>query len=94
MDARLRELALLLPDLREKLPVMQVKALALMAADTQALAEKLLALRKIFPSANISRVSPALIVIAVLTASLLVRDQFSLRQVLCDRWSSDSRKLF
>ena len=66
MDARLRELALLLPDVQEKLPVMQVKALAHMAADTQALADKLLALRKIFPSADISRVTPALIPIAVL----------------------------
>ena len=57
MDARLTELALLLPDLPEKMPVMQVRAIALMAADTKALAEKLLALRKIFPSANISKVS-------------------------------------
>ncbi len=55
MDARLRELVLLLPDLAQKLPVMQVKAVALMAADTQALATKLLALRRIFPSASVSQ---------------------------------------
>ena len=56
MDARLRELVLLLPDLAQKLPVMQVKAVALMAADTQALATKLLALRRIFPSASVTQV--------------------------------------
>ena len=56
MDMRLRELVLLLPDLAQKLAVMQVKAVALMAADTQALATKLLGLRKIFPSASVSQV--------------------------------------
>ena len=56
MDARLRELVLLLPDLAQKMPVMQVKAVALMAADTQALATKLLALRRIFPTASVSQV--------------------------------------
>ena len=61
MDARLRELVLLLPDLAQKLPVMQVKAVALMAADTQALATKLLALRRIFPSASVSQVRSAVI---------------------------------
>ena len=59
MDARLRELVLLLPDLAQKLPVMQVKAVALMAADTQTLATKLLALRRIFPSASVSQVGSA-----------------------------------
>ena len=66
MDARLRELVLLLPDLAQKLPVMQVKAVALMAADTQALATKLLALRRIFPSASVSQVRSAAISLCTL----------------------------
>lgn len=56
MEQRLRELAVLLPELGSKLAVMKPKTLALMAADTQALALKLLALRDIFPRANIAQV--------------------------------------
>ena len=56
MDQRLRELAVLLPELGPRLSVMKPKTLALMAADTQALALKLLALRDIFPRANIAQV--------------------------------------
>ena len=58
MDQRLRELAVLLPELGSRLAVMKPKTLALMAVDTQALARKLMALRDIFPRANIALVCP------------------------------------
>ena len=56
MDRRLREVGTLLPQLGSKLAAMKPGTLALMAADTQALAAKLLKLRDIFPHADIAQV--------------------------------------
>lgn len=54
MDRRLHELALLLPDLPAKVAVMKPKVVAALAADTHSLALKLVALKTIFPAANVA----------------------------------------
>lgn len=56
MDQRLRQLAVLLPGTGSKLWAVKSRMLAVMLADTRALALKLVALREIFPRADIAQV--------------------------------------
>lgn len=53
--ADLQELVLLLPDLASQLPSLHPKTLAVLAADTAGVAQKLIWLRLLFPSADVSQ---------------------------------------
>lgn len=53
--ADLQELVLLLPDLASQLPGLHPKTLAVLAADIRGVAQKLIRLRLLFPSADVSQ---------------------------------------
>lgn len=53
-QARLEQLALVLPDLQSQLHTMHPSVLSALLQDVEAVAEKMLALRRLFPAANVS----------------------------------------